>query len=528
MKQFKQNASLNQAIVEGVNILADNVATTLGPRGRTVAMFHKEQGVPVITKDGVSVAEFIELEDPFQNLGAQIIKQAAKQTVETAGDGTTTSTVLARAILNEGQRYITSGVSPVELKRGIDKAVETIVEKLETLSRPIETVDDILHIATISANNDKGIGTLISTAVDKAGKDGAVLVEEARSNKTSLDLIEGFRFDSGYASTSNQFINNERAGSVDFEDSIILVTDEAITSVDQIMPTLQIAARDRRPLFIVSNDIEGQALAALIANVNRPAHANPMKIAAVKAPRYGEERRQIMKDLALSVGATFITRETGLTLRDVSLNDLGQAKKINVLKGWTTIIGGKGDGLGIEERIEAIKTEIRQTEDLHECERLQERITRLASGVAVIRVGAATEVEMIEKKHRIDDALEAVKSAQEEGIVPGGGVALIRAITGLSVDTDNEEQALGAQIVLKACESPLRTMARNAGESEDIIVQRVRDAQGDEGYDFLNRCMVSTYSKGIIDPKKVTRCALQNAASAAGTLLTTSHAIVKV
>ena len=528
MKQFKQNASLNQAIVEGVNILADNVATTLGPRGRTVAMFHKEQGVPVITKDGVSVASFIELEDPFQNLGAQIIKQAAKQTVETAGDGTTTSTVLARAILNEGQRYITSGVSPVELKRGIDKAVETIVEKLETLSRPIETVDDILHIATISANNDKGIGTLISTAVDKAGKDGAVLVEEARSNKTSLDLIEGFRFDSGYASTSNQFINNERAGSVDFEDSIILVTDEAITSVDQIMPTLQIAARDRRPLFIVSNDIEGQALAALIANVNRPAHANPMKIAAVKAPRYGEERRQIMKDLALSVGATFITRETGLTLRDVSLNDLGQAKKINVLKGWTTIIGGKGDGLGIEERIEAIKTEIRQTEDLHECERLQERITRLASGVAVIRVGAATEVEMIEKKHRIDDALEAVKSAQEEGIVPGGGVALIRAITGLSVDTDNEEQALGAQIVLKACESPLRTMARNAGESEDIIVQRVRDAQGDEGYDFLNRCMVSTYSKGIIDPKKVTRCALQNAASAAGTLLTTSHAIVKV
>ena len=528
MKQYKQGSSLNQSIVEGVNILADNVAATLGPRGRTVAMFHAEQGIPVITKDGVTVANFVELEDPFQNLGAQIIKQAAKQTVETAGDGTTTSTVLARAILNEGQKYVTSGASPVELKRGIDKAVEAIVEKLGELSRPIETVDDIMHIATISANNDKGIGTLIATAVDKAGKDGAVLVEEARSNKTSLDLIEGFRFDSGYASTSSQFINNERAGSVDFDNAIILVTDEVISTVEQIMPTLQIAARDRRPLLIVSNDIEGQALAALIANVNRPDHASPMAIAAVKAPKYGEERRQIMKDLSVSIGATFITRETGLVLTEVNLNQLGQAKKINVLKGWTTIIGGKGNAEEIDTRIEAVKAEIRQTDDLFECERLQERITRLASGIAVIKVGAATEVEMIEKKHRIDDALEAVRSAQEEGIVPGGGVALIRAITGLSVATDNEEQDLGVKIVLRACESPLRTMARNAGESEDIIIERVREEQGDRGYDFLNRCMVSTYEKGIIDPKKVTRCALENAASAAGTLLTTSHAIVKV
>jgi len=528
MKQYKQGSSLNQSIVEGVNILADNVAATLGPRGRTVAMFHKEQGIPVISKDGVTIADFVELEDPFQNLGAQIIKQAARQTVETAGDGTTTSTVLARAILNEGQKYVTSGVSPVELKRGIDKAVEAITEELNELSRPIETVDDIMHIATISANNDKGIGTLIATAVDKAGKDGAVLVEEARSNKTSLDLIEGFRFDSGYASTSNQFINNERAGSVDFDNAIVLVTDEVVNTVDQIMPTLQIAARDRRPLLIVSNDIEGQALAALIANVNRPDHASPMKIAAVKAPKYGEERRQIMKDLCVSIGATFITRETGLTLTEVNLNQLGQAKRINILKGWTTVIGGKGDAEEIDTRIEGIKTEIHQTEDLHECERLQERITRLASGVAVIRVGAATEVEMIEKKHRIDDALEAVRSAQEEGIVPGGGVALLRAITNLSVITDSEEQDLGVKIVLRACESPLRTMARNAGESEDIIIEKVREEQGDRGYDFLNRCMVSTYARGIIDPKKVTRCALENAASAAGTLLTTSHAIVKV
>jgi chaperonin GroEL len=521
-KHYKKGSSLNQEIVEGVNILADNVSATLGPRGRTVALFHKEQGTPVLTKDGVTISDFIELDSPFQNLGCQIIKQAAKQTVETAGDGTTTSTVLARAILTEGQRYLTSGISPVELKRGIDKAVEAIVDRLDEMSRPIETVEDIRHIATISANNDSTIGTLVSTAVDRAGKDGSVLVEEARSMKTSLDLIEGFRFDSGYL--SGQFINNQRNGTVDYDNPIILITDEKIEVVDQIMPTLEIAARDARPLLIVAGDVEGQALAALIANSLR----GTMKIAAVRAPKYGEERRNILKDLAASVGAAFVSRENGLSLREIKLNDFGQAKSINITKGWTTIVGGRGDRDKIETRIAAVKNEIQQTENLQECERLQERITRLASGVAVIRVGAATEVEMIEKKHRIDDALEAVRSAQEEGILPGGGVALVRAISDLSVDTDNEEQALGAQIVLRACEAPLRTMARNAGESEDIILKMVQDAQGDEGYDFLNRCMVSTHARGIIDPKKVTRCALQNAASAAGTLLTTSHAIVKV
>ena len=521
-KHYKQGSPLNQEIVEGVNILADNVSATLGPRGRTVALFHKEQGIPVLTKDGVTIANFIELDEPFQNLGAQVIKQAAKQTVETAGDGTTTSTVLARAILTEGQRYLTAGISPVELQRGINRAVEVIVDKLDNLSRPIETVEDIKHIATISANNDTKIGTLISTAVDKAGKDGSVIVEEARSMKTTLDLIEGFRFDSGYL--SSQFINNERNGTVDYDNPLILVTDEKLENVDQIMPTLTIAARDSRPLLIVASDIEGQALAALIANSVR----GTMKVAAVRAPKYGEERRNILKDLCASIGAKFISREAGLSLKEIKLNDFGQAKSINLTKGWTTVVGGKGDWEEIDTRIAAVKNEIQQTENLKECERLQERITRLASGVAIIRVGAATEVEMIEKKHRIDDALEAVRSAQEEGIVPGGGVALLRAVTDLSITLDNEEQTLGAKIVLKACEAPLRTMAKNAGESEDIIIKMVRDAQGDEGYDFLNRCMVATYERGIIDPKKVTRCALQNAASAAGTLLTTSHAIVKV
>ena len=522
MKHYSKGNALNAKIIEGVDILADNVATTLGPRGRNVALYHKEQNVPVITKDGVTVAKFISLEDPFQNLGAQVIKQAAEETVNSAGDGTTTATVLSRAILKEAQKYMTAGVSPVELKRGMDKAVAAITERLTEMSRPIQTVEDIRHIATISANNDKSIGKLIATAIDKAGKDGSVLVEEARSMNTSLDLIEGFRFDSGYL--SSQFINNERTGTVEYDNPIILITDEKIEHVEQIMPTLTIAARDSRPLLIVAADVEGQALAALIANSVR----GTMKVAAVRAPKYGEERRNVLKDLCASVGATLVSREAGLSLKEIKLNDFGQSKSLSLTKGWTTIVGGKGDWEEIDKRIAAVKNEIQQTENLKECERLQERITRLASGVAVIRVGAATEVEMIEKKHRIDDALEAVRSAQEEGIIPGGGVALVRAITGLSVTTDNEEQGLGAKIVLRACEAPLRTMARNAGESEDIILQKVRDAQGDEGYDFLNRCMVATYERGIIDPKKVTRCALENAASAAGTLLTTSHAIVKV
>ncbi len=520
MKHYNQGFALNQKIIEGVDILADNVATTLGPRGRNVALYHKEQNVPVITKDGVTVAKFIELEDPFQNLGAQVIKQAAEQSVAKAGDGTTTATVLARAILKDAQKYLSSGVSPVELKRGIDKAVLAITDRLSDMSRPIQTEEDIRHIATISANNDKSIGTLIATAVDRAGKDGSILVEEARSLTTSLDLIEGFRFDSGYA--SNTFINNERTGTVNYENPLILVTDEKVEHVDQIMATLEICARDNRPLLLISNDIEGQALAALIANAVR----GTMKVCAVKSPKYGEERRNIMKDLCATIGATFITREVGLTLKDVKLTHFGQCKKINITKTWTTIVGGEGNHEEIDTRIEAIKNEIQQTENLSECERLQERITRLASGVAVIKVGAATEVEMLEKKHRIDDALEAVRSAQEEGIVPGGGVALIRATQDLFVETDNEEQSLGAQVVLKACESPLRQMAINAGESPDIIVAEVKNEEGDIGYDFLKRCMVGTYDVGIIDPCKVTKCALENAASASGILLTTSHAIV--
>jgi len=518
-RQFSNGYELNSKILEGINKLADNVATTLGPKGRNVILFHKEQGVPVITKDGVTVAKFVELEDPFENVGAQIVKQAAEQSASKAGDGTTTATVLTRAILQRAQKYLSAGVSPIEIKRGMDKASEAIVERLNEMAIPVRSEEDIRHIATISANNDHAIGKLISTAVDSAGKDGSVLVEEARSLKTSLDLIEGFRFDSGFLSST--FINNERNGTVHYESPIIMITDEKIETVDQILPTLELAARDNRPLLIVS-DMEGQALAAVIANAVR----GTMKVAVVKPPRYGEERRNILKDICSSTGATFISRESGIGLSQIQLVHFGQAKSVTCSKEWTTIVGGTGDYDEIDRKIESLKVEIKNTESLQDCERIQERITRLASGVAVIRVGAATEVEMIEKKHRIDDALEAVRSAQEEGIVAGGGVALLRSSANLHVETDNEEQSIGAKIILDAVEEPLRQMAINAGKSPDLIVNRVRHLKINWGYNFMTDGEVNMLDEGIVDPAKVTRCALQNAVSVASTLITTSHAIV--
>jgi chaperonin GroEL len=518
-RKFSDGYELNSKILEGINKLADNVATTLGPKGRNVILFHKEQGVPVITKDGVTVAKFVQLEDPFENVGAQIVKQAAEQSATRAGDGTTTATVLTRAILQQAQKYLTAGVSPIEIKRGMDKASDAIVERLKRIAIPVRSEEDIRHIATISANNDKSIGTLISTAVDSAGKDGSVLVEEARSLKTSLDLIEGFRFDSGYLSST--FINNDRNGTIEYDRPLVVVTDEKIETIEQVLPTLELAARENRPLLIVA-DMEGQALAAVIANAVR----GTMKVAAVKPPRYGEERRNILKDTCSSTGATFITRENGLQLNQIQLAHFGQCKSASINKGWTTLVGGKGDYEEIDKKIEALKVEIKDTDSFMECERIQERITRLASGVAVIRVGAATEIEMIEKKHRIDDALEAVRSAQEEGIVAGGGVALLRSASNLHVETDNEEQAIGAKIILDAIEEPLRQMAKNAGKSPDLIVDRVRVLEENHGYNFMNDTVVNMLDEGIVDPAKVTRCALQNAVSVASTLITTSHAIV--
>ena len=519
-KQYCDGRSLSEALLKGANVLADNVSSTLGPRGRNVILQEKGK-TPIITKDGVTVANFIELSDPFENLGAQVIKQASQQTAALAGDGTTTSVVLSRAILREAQRYLTSGVSPIELKRGIDKAVQAIVGRIEEIAKPISSEEDIEHVASISANNDRTIGKLIATAVDKVGKDGSITIEEARSVDTSLDIVEGFRFDSGYL--AGAFINDERRGVVKYEDPYILVTDRKFDSVQDMLPVLELIAREGKPFVIVADEIEGQALAALIMNAMR----GTMKVAAVKAPRYGEERRNIMKDLAISVGANFIATENGTKMSDVKLKDFGRAKKIEIAKGLTTIVGGYGSMDDVDRQIDIIKAELQQTESIYECERLQERITRLASGIAIIRVGAATEVEMIEKKHRIEDALEAVRSAQQEGIVPGGGVALIRATEGLEVATENEEQALGVKIVLKAAEEPIRQMAMNAGESPDLIVNIVKSEVFDAGYDFLNRNVIMMVKSGIIDPAKVTRCAIQNAASAAGTLITTNYSIVQ-
>ena len=523
-KEYSNGTDLSQKIMTGVNLLADYTAATLGPRGRNVIL-QTVDGTPIITKDGVTVARHVELDDPFENVGAQIIKQASSQTNSVAGDGTTTATVLAREILEQSQRYLASGMSPVELKRGMDKAVAAIVINLQDMATPIMSREDIAHVATISANNDRELGELVATAVDSVGKDGAVTVEEARSLETSLDLIEGFRFDSGYIATA--FVTDPRRNMVRYDDPLIMVTDAKIERVDELLPVLEVADRSSRPLIIVADEIEGQALAALIMNAIRRQEMNSgIKVAAVKAPRYGEDRRNILQDLALSVGATFITVSKGLAPADVTLEHLGTSKSIEITKGWTTVAGAAGDYQQVDEQIAYLKAELDQTDALYECEKIQERITRLASGVAVIRVGAATEVEMTEKRYRIEDALEAVRSAQLEGIVPGGGVALIRASEALGVNAINEEQRCGIEIIKNAVYAPLYQMAKNAGESPDLITAKIMEAPPEYGWDFHAGQLVEMVKTGIIDPVKVTRCALQNAASAAGTLFTTSHAII--
>ena len=520
--KFESRNELNAKVLKGVNTLADNVAATLGPKGRNVIL-HQKGKDPIITKDGVTVSAFVHLDDEFENAAAQILKQATSQTNTMAGDGTTTATVLARASLTLSQRYITAGASPTELKRGIDSAVTCIVSRLRDTATHIETLADVENIATISANNDRTIGKLVATAVDKAGKDGSITIEESKTIQTSLDMIEGFRLEAGYAASA--FITDERRGAAHYDSPLFLVTDAKIEAVDQILPALELVSRDGRPLVIVAEEIEGQALAALIMNTVR----GSMKIAAVKAPFYGARRRNILADLALSTGAEFFSLQSTTTLRDVKLAHFGEARAVDITKGSTTVIGGKGNFEEIDRRIEVLKTELAATDDMRECEQIQERITKLASGVAVIRVGAATHVEMIEKKHRIEDALEAVKSAQQEGIVCGGGVALVRASERLShLTVENEDQQFGVEIIRAAMHEPLRQMALNSGLSPDLILNVVEASEVPEGYDFRNDSVVNMLEAGIIDPVKVTRTALQNAASAAGTLITTSHAIVEV
>lgn len=518
-KQYESQQALQEKLASGVKKLTDNVAATYGPRGRNVILHQKGKN-PIITKDGVTVAQFIDFEDPFENVAAQILKQASAKTAQDAGDGTTTATILARAIFEKAQKYITAGASPTEIKRGVDKTVEKVVSNLKDISTTIKSKEDIEHIATISANGDKIIGQLIAKAVDLVGKDGAITIQEARSVETSLDLVEGFRFDSGFL--SSKFITDERRNVVKYEDPLILVTDNNIEHVEDMLPVLEMVARDGRPLLIVAENVEGQALAALIMNSMR----GSLKVAAVKAPKYGEERRNILKDLSIAIGATFISRESGLSLKTTKLEHMGSAKTIEISKYWTTLVGGNGNLEEVDRRITNLKAEIDQTDSLHECEQIQERITRLASGIAIIRVGGATEIEMVEKRHRIEDALEAVKSAQQEGIVPGGGTALLLATQNLDLELENEDQKMGTKIICEACAEPVRQMAENAAQSPDLVINAIKNNEN-KGFDFKNGELVDMLEQGIVDPVKVTRCALQNAASVATTLFTTNHAIVE-
>ena len=519
---YDSKTTLREKILNGVNTLADNVATTLGPKGRNVILQEKGKP-PFITKDGVTVARFVHLEDHFENAAAQIIKQAAIETNTHAGDGTTTATVLSRDILRQAQGYLAAGSSPVELKRGLDRAAKVAIEHLREAATPIKTIADVEHIATISANNDKFVGKLIATAVDKVGNDGSITIEDSRTMETYVDIMEGFRFDSGYV--ANAFVTDERRATMNYNNPLILVTDYKIDMVDDILPVLELVARESRPLVIVGDDFEGQALAALIMNTMR----GTMKVAAIKAPRYGQERRDILSDLALSTGATMVSRASGMKLRDVKLHDLGTAKTIESTKTTTTIVGGKADYEGIETRIEGLRNEIENTESMQICTAIQERITRLSSGVGVVYVGAPTQVEMVEKKHRIEDALEAVKSAQIDGIVPGGGTALLRTSIAIqnNVEVDNEDQQRGVDILLRAMHGPIRQMAINSGLSADLIIEQVSSDPAPMGCNFRTHEKTNLLKAGIVDPVKVTTTALQNAVSAAGTLITTNFAIIQ-
>jgi chaperonin GroEL len=510
---------LNSKVLAGANKLADLVACTLGPRGNNVILKQKD-GMPIITKDGVTVAKFVDLDDPVENAGAQILKQASAQTNTNTGDGTTTSTVLARELLNEAQKFILAGASTIELKRGMDIALRRVITCLEDMSRPVESLEEIESIATISANGDDLIGRHIAEAVEMVGNNGAIAVEEAKSLDTSLDVIEGFQFGSGYFSTS--FINNPRRAAVEYEECLVLVTDYKIDQVSQILPALEMAARDERPFVIVAEQVEGQALAALIMNTVR----GSMRVAAVKAPGYGNERTSALEDLALSIGATFVSARKDKTLADVQMSDMGVCKSVEILKNKTTFVGGVGNNKAVQERTDMLKELVRQTDDVVECEKIQQRITRLAAGVAIIRVGAPTDIEMTEKKHRIEDALEAIAAAQEEGVLPGGGVALARS-RHFSMDGLSGDRLTGAMIVRNGLIAPIKQMSINAGLSYEVILNKLDAADLETGWDFAKNDMVNMYTAGIIDPTKVTRTALTNAVSVSSVLITTAAAVIE-
>ena len=513
-KQLVFDTEARQHILAGVQKLSKAVAVTMGPKGRNVAI-DKKFGSPTVTKDGVSVAKEIELEDPFENMGAQMVREVASKTSDVAGDGTTTATVLAHAIYREGLKNVTAGANPMGLKRGIDKAVEAVVAAVKAQASQVKESSEISQVATISANGDLTIGEIIAEAMDKVGKDGTITVEEAKSIETSLDVVEGMQFDKGYLSPY-MATDTETMEAV-LEDPFILIFEKKITNLQDLLPVLQNVAKTSRPLLIIAEDVEGEALATLVVNKLR----GTLNAAAVKAPGFGDRRKAMLEDIAVLTGGRCITEDLGIKLENVTVDDLGTAKRVTIDKESTTIVEGAGSHEDIQGRIAQIKRQIEETSSDYDREKLQERLAKLAGGVAVINVGAATETEMKEKKARVEDALHATRAAVEEGIVAGGGTALIRAQAALDALNLDGEEAIGVQIIRKACEAPLRQLVANAGAEGAIVVEKVKAGSGNEGYDVSTATYCDLVKAGIIDPAKVTRSALQNAASIASLLLTT-------
>ncbi|MCD9045502.1 chaperonin GroEL [Luteimonas sp. MHLX1A] len=521
-KEIRFGEDARSKMLRGVNTLANAVKATLGPKGRNVVL-EKSFGSPTITKDGVSVAKEIELADKFENMGAQMVKEVASRTSDNAGDGTTTATVLAQALIREGSKAVAAGMNPMDLKRGIDQAVKAAVEELKKLSKP--TADDkaIAQVGTISANSDEVIGNIIAEAMKKVGKEGVITVEEGSGLDNELDVVEGMQFDRGYLSP--YFINNQQSMSAELDDPFILLHDKKISNVRDLLPVLEGVAKAGKPLLIVAEEVEGEALATLVVNTIR----GIVKVCAVKAPGFGDRRKAMLEDMAVLTGGTVISEEVGLSLEKATINDLGRAKKIQVTKENTTIIDGAGETGGIESRIKQIKAQIEETSSDYDREKLQERVAKLAGGVAVIKVGAATEVEMKEKKARVEDALHATRAAVEEGVVPGGGVALLRAKAAIeNLRGANEDQNHGIVIALRAMEAPLREIVTNAGEEPSVIVNKVKDGSGNFGYNAANGEFGDMVEFGILDPTKVTRTALQNAASIAGLMITTEAMVAEL
>ncbi len=509
-------------IVRGVNILANAVKTTLGPKGRNVVL-ERSFGAPTVTKDGVSVAKEIELKDKFENIGAQLVKEVASKTSDNAGDGTTTATVLAQSIVVEGLKYVAAGINPMDLKRGIDKAVAAAVDELKKLSKPCTTTKEIAQVGSISANSDFSIGQIIADAMDKVGKEGVITVEDGKSLDNELDVVEGMQFDRGYLSP--YFINNPDKQVSALDDPYVLIYDKKVSNIRDLLPVLEQVAKSSRPLLIVAEDVEGEALATLVVNNIR----GILKTTAVKAPGFGDRRKAMLEDIAILTGGTVISEETGMSLEKATLAELGQAKRIEVGKENTTIIDGHGDAKSIEARVKQIRVQIEEATSDYDREKLQERVAKLAGGVAVIRVGAATEVEMKEKKARVEDALHATRAAVEEGIVPGGGVALIRTRAVVAkVKGDNPDQDAGIKLVLRAIEEPLRTIVANAGDEPSVVVNNVANGKGNYGFNAASGEYGDLVEQGVLDPTKVTRTALQNAASVASLLLTTEAAVCEL